>query len=146
MKTIMLLVSIALTNFALPAWAADSTAPHDMSKMTMNPSKEDREKMAAAHTQMATCLRSDQDFKQCHDALPKECQSMMDGSCPEMEMGMGKGMHKGMKQKKQKFKVGPRPKNEQRRKSEMLEWIDGFYNPETFDPNFVNKHLLWNVF
>lgn len=98
MKTIMLLVTIAFTNFALPAWAADAVAPHDMSKMTMNPSKEDREKMAAAHAQMATCLRSDQNFMQCHDALHKECQSMTDGSCPGMEMGKGK--HKGMKQKK----------------------------------------------
>ena len=98
MKTIMLLATLALTNFALPAWAADSATPHDMSKMTMNPSKEDREKMAAAHTQMATCLSSDQDFMQCHDALHKECKSMMGGSCPGMEMGKGK--HKGMKQKK----------------------------------------------
>ena len=98
MKTIMLLVTIALTNFALPTWAADTAAPHGMSKMTMNPSKEDREKMAAAHAQMATCLRSDQDFMQCHDALHKECQTMMGGSCPGMEMG--KGMHKGMKHKK----------------------------------------------
>lgn len=98
MKTIMLLVTIALTNLAMPAWAADPVAPHDMSKMTMKPSKEDREKMAAAHAQMATCLRSDQDFMQCHDALHKECQSMMGGSCPGMEMG--KGTHKGMKQKK----------------------------------------------
>ena len=98
MKTIMLLITITLTSFALPVWAADPAAPHDMSKMTMNPSKEDREKMAAAHTQMAACLLSDQDFMQCHDALHKECKSMMGGSCPGMEMG--KGMHKGMKQKK----------------------------------------------
>ena len=97
MKVTTLVIAIALTNFALPAWAADPVAPHDMSKMVMNPSKEDREKMAAAHTQMATCLRSDQDFKQCHDALHKECQSMMGGSCP---MEMGKGTHKGMKHKK----------------------------------------------
>ncbi len=98
MKAIFFLVSVALTNVALPAWAADSAAPHDMSKMTMNPSKEDREKMAAAHAQMATCLRSDQDFMQCHDALHKECKSLMGGSCPGMEMG--DGMQKGMKHKK----------------------------------------------
>ena len=98
MKIIMLLVTIALTNFALPAWAADATVPHDMSKMGMNPIKEDRENMAAAHTQMAACLRSDQEFIKCHDALNKECQSMMGGSCPGMDMN--KGMHKGMKHKK----------------------------------------------
>ena len=102
MKTLVLLTTLALTNFAGPTWAAESTAPHDMSKMTMNPSKEDREKMATAHTQMATCLRSDQEFQMCHEALRKECQSMMGGTCSDMGMGMGmgKGMHKGMKPKK----------------------------------------------
>lgn len=29
-------------------------------------------------------------------------------------------------------------------KDEMLEWVGGFFSPNTFDPNFVNKHLLWN--
>ena len=98
MKTMILLGTIALMNLALPVWAADPASPHGMSKMTMNPSKEDREKMAAAHAQMATCLRSDQEFMQCHDALHKECTSMMGGSCPGMDMK--KGMHKGMKHKK----------------------------------------------
>lgn len=28
-------------------------------------------------------------------------------------------------------------------KDEMLAWMGGFYNPKTFDPNFVNKHFLW---
>lgn len=31
-------------------------------------------------------------------------------------------------------------------KSEILEWVGGFYNPGTFDPNFVNRHFLWNDF
>ena len=95
MKTIMLLATVAITNFALPVWAADPASTQDMSKMAMNPSKEDREKMATAHAQMATCLRSDQEFAQCRDAFHKECQSMMGGSCPGMDMK--KGMHKGMK-------------------------------------------------
>ncbi len=98
MKTIMLLTTLALTNFALPVWAADSTTQQDMSNMTMNPSKEDREKMANAHAQMATCLRSDQAFTDCREALHKECQAMMGGSCAGMEMG--KGLRKGMKYKK----------------------------------------------
>ena len=98
MKTMTIIATIALMNLALPVWAADPASPQDMSKMTMNPSKEDREKMAAAHAQMATCLRSDQEFMQCHDALHKECTSMMGGSCPGMDMK--KGMHKGMKHKK----------------------------------------------
>jgi hypothetical protein len=66
--------------------------------MNMNPSKEDRSKMASAHAQMATCLSSDQDFMQCHDALHKECQSMMGGSCPGM--AMENSMHKELKTKK----------------------------------------------
>lgn len=98
MKTMILIVTIAIANLSLPTWAADPAAPHDMSKMHMNLSKEDRERMAAAHAQMATCLRSDQDPTQCRDALHKECQSMMGGQC--MGMDMGKGMHKGMKIKK----------------------------------------------
>jgi hypothetical protein len=32
---------------------------------------------------------------------------------------------------------------ESREKDELLSWIGGYYNPSTFDPNFVNKHLLW---
>lgn len=28
-------------------------------------------------------------------------------------------------------------------KDEMLTWLGGFYNPHTFDPNFVNKYILW---
>ncbi|MBC7421250.1 MAG: hypothetical protein H7328_11025 [Bdellovibrio sp.] len=98
MKTVILLAAMGMINFSLPTWAVETDKPHDMSKMSMNPTKEDREKMADAHMQMATCLRSDQEFMQCHDALHKECKSMMGGFCPGMEMG--KSMHKGMKQKK----------------------------------------------
>lgn len=28
-------------------------------------------------------------------------------------------------------------------KAERLEWLGGFYNPFSFDPNFVNRFLLW---
>lgn len=28
-------------------------------------------------------------------------------------------------------------------KNEILSWLGGFYNPHTFDPNFINKHFLW---
>lgn len=31
-------------------------------------------------------------------------------------------------------------------KDEMLTWVNGFYNPKTFDPNFINRHLLWADF
>ena len=98
MKTVILLAAIGMMNFGAPTWAAETDKTHDMSKMSLNPTKEDRQKMAAAHTQMAACLGSDQEFMQCHDALHKECKSMMGGACPGMDMG--KGMHKGMKQRK----------------------------------------------
>jgi hypothetical protein len=32
---------------------------------------------------------------------------------------------------------------EGREKDEMMTWVGGFYNPNTFDPNFVNKNFLW---
>ena len=94
MKAFTVVAFFALTNLAGPTWAADPAMPHDMSKMEMKMSKEDREKMAAAHTQMATCLRTDQDLKACHEALHNECKSMMGASCSMMHMG------KGMKHKK----------------------------------------------
>lgn len=28
-------------------------------------------------------------------------------------------------------------------KAERLEWLGGFYYPFSFDPNFVNRYLLW---
>lgn len=31
-------------------------------------------------------------------------------------------------------------------KDEMLIWVGGFYNPKSFDPNFINKHFLWDDF
>lgn len=33
---------------------------------------------------------------------------------------------------------------ESEEKDELLTWLGGFYNPTTFDPNFVNRYLLWN--
>lgn len=29
-------------------------------------------------------------------------------------------------------------------KEETLTWLGGFYNPNTFDPNFINKNFLWS--
>ena len=28
----------------------------------------------------------------------------------------------------------------------LQKWLGGFYDPKTFDPNFINKHLLWADF
>ena len=93
MKAMVLLTLIACTSFVAPVWSAEPAKASDKGAMAKEPSKDDREKMAVAHEKMAACLRSDQDMKQCHEALHKECKSMMGGSCP---MGMdheGKGGH-----------------------------------------------------
>ena len=29
-------------------------------------------------------------------------------------------------------------------KDQFLTWLGGYYNPTTFDPNFVNRNFLWN--
>lgn len=71
MKALALMVTVALTSFVLPAWANEH---HDMSKMDMNPSKEDREKMAKAHEEMAACLRGDQPVKTCHETLHEKME------------------------------------------------------------------------
>jgi len=41
------------------------------------PSKEEREKMAVAHEQMAACLRSEKTFVQCHQEMAKSQRQMM---------------------------------------------------------------------
>ncbi len=98
----ILFIAAMMTTFSFQAIAADAKKTQDMSNMNMNMnmnmSLEDREKMAVSHQNMATCLRTDQNFKICHDALKSECQSMMGATCSEMDME--KPMRKGMKQKK----------------------------------------------
>jgi len=68
-------------------------AKHEMAE----PTKEQRNKMAMAHEQMATCLRSDKSMEDCHDEMRKSCKEMGD-QCPMMMghhgMGMGMGMGK----------------------------------------------------
>lgn len=62
------------------------------------PSTEQREKMAAAHEKMATCLRSERDFSECRNEMMKECGEVFGkAGCPSMGagMGMGKGPHRG---------------------------------------------------
>jgi len=31
-------------------------------------------------------------------------------------------------------------------KDELLAWLGGYYNPTTFDPNFINRFFLWNEY
>ena len=52
------------------------------------PSKEMREKMAAIHEQMASCLRSDKPIADCHAEAMEHCRTMMGKEgCPMMSMG-----------------------------------------------------------
>jgi hypothetical protein len=53
------------------------------------PSKEQREKMATIHEQMAACLRSDKPIADCHKEAMKSCQDMMGKEgCPMMHEHM----------------------------------------------------------
>lgn len=70
--------------------------PASGSAQSTMPSKAMREKMAAMHEQMASCLRSDKSMSECRSEMMKRCRSMMGESCPMMgKMGMG-GMGMGM--------------------------------------------------
>jgi hypothetical protein len=64
------------------------------------PSKESREKMAAAHENMAQCLRSEATIEDCHKQMMDQCHDT-NGDCPMM----GKGMmqhHKAHKKQTEK--------------------------------------------
>lgn len=59
-------------------------------------SKEDRQKMAAAHSKIAACLESDKSMSDCQGEMMKSCKDMMAKSgCPMMGMGHMKGMMGG---------------------------------------------------
>src|SRR5690348_768908 len=74
------------------AWAADPAPATSGSQAA--PSKAMREKMAAMHEQMATCLRSDKALAECRKEMMQSCQQTLGSqSCPMM--GMGSGMHHG---------------------------------------------------
>jgi hypothetical protein len=61
-------------------------------------SKEQREKMATIHEQMAACLRSDKPVADCHREAMKSCQEMMGKEgCPMMG-----AMHEHMMQQSSK--------------------------------------------
>jgi len=76
------------------AWSADPAPAASASQAA--PSKEMREKMAAVHEQMATCLRSEKAFDECRKQMMQSCrQTVGSQSCPMMGMGMGSGMGHG---------------------------------------------------
>ena len=57
-----------------------------------------------------------------------------ENACPPENCG-GTGGFEGLKE----TLAGP----DSPEKDEMLSFVGGFYNPKTFDPNFVNKNSLW---
>ncbi len=59
------------------------------------PTKEQRMKMAEAHTKMAECLKSEKTMKDCHTEMMTSCKEANGGKCPMMGGGMGKMMGKG---------------------------------------------------
>lgn len=72
------------------AWAAGTVHADEPEHATRAPpTKEMREKMAAAHDKMAVCLRSDRAIEDCHAEMMKNHDTMMhhhemtDGSASE---------------------------------------------------------------
>ncbi len=58
-------------------------------------SKEQREKLATVHEQMAACLRSERTLAECHDQMRQGCRAAMGSAgCPGMGMMMGPGRHR----------------------------------------------------
>lgn len=100
MKVLISIITIALLNFASPTWSAPTVAPTDSFMMMTKPNFEDRDKMASAHEQMATCLRSELDFAACHNALHQECRELLGSSCLGIESRDEKNSFKGRKNQK----------------------------------------------
>jgi hypothetical protein len=87
---------VATLAMLLSTGAAFSAEPPAPSHPAL--SKEQREKMAAIHEQMAACLRSDKPVADCHREAMKSCQQMMGKEgCPMMG-----SMHEHMMQQSSK--------------------------------------------
>ena len=72
LQAVSLTATLALL---LGAGAAFSEGPASQSHPTV--SKEQRERMANIHEQMAACLRSDKPVAECHKEAMKSCQEAM---------------------------------------------------------------------
>ncbi len=79
---------IALALGTLSLVGATTLAATPPSTGTPAVSKENREKMAAIHEQMAACLRSDKAIADCHSEMRKSCKDLGPEACPMMS-----GMH-----------------------------------------------------
>lgn len=85
--TRVLLVAMMFASVTFAADAPPATEPA--------PSKEMREKMAAAHDAMAACLRSEKSLADCRNEMQRSCRQMHgEQGCPMMGMGMHEHMKK----------------------------------------------------
>ena len=64
-----------LTGMVLSSLIAASSFANKEMKNPMT--KEKRQKMAVAHEEMATCLRSDKLLKECREEMQKSCREIM---------------------------------------------------------------------
>jgi hypothetical protein len=84
LQSVSLIATLALIFGASAALAAE---PPSQGHPTM--SKEQREKMATIHEQIAACLRSDKPVADCHKEAMKSCQDAMGkGWCSSMHEHM----------------------------------------------------------
>jgi hypothetical protein len=84
---------IAVLTLILNASAVFSAEPTSPTHPAMT--KEQREKMATIHEQIAACLRSEKPISECHKEAMKSCQDMVGKEGCSM---MGGGMHEHMMQ------------------------------------------------
>lgn len=91
MKTSNLLATgILALSFSLTSYAQDTAKSAGTQKATSTVSKEERQKVAQVHENMAACLKSDKDVQECHDEMRSQCQDM--NGCGMGPFGRGKMM------------------------------------------------------
>lgn len=73
--------------FAMGLGIAAAEPPAGPAAPGQAPSRELREKMAAAHEKMAQCLRSERDIAECRKEMRAACGYMGRDGCPWMENG-----------------------------------------------------------
>ncbi len=92
-------LTVTLVALATPALADHHGDAKAGKGSKMEPSPEDRAKMAAAHEKMAACLRSTKPMKECRTEMKKACEGMhAQGGCSMGHHGgdgsdMDHGMH-----------------------------------------------------
>ncbi len=92
MKSLFIAMAILLSSGFM---VTDGFAKGKGSMAMTEPSKEDRAKMATMHEEMASCLKSDKKFSECHEHMMKTCPMMKDGKKCPMMMHHGHDMKKG---------------------------------------------------